>query len=197
MNIHNAPAEGNFCNEGGKAIKLQIVMDYNHHMGYVDKGDRIANSYSISRRTFKWTKILFFHLIVLAILNSCILHSLCGGRKISLRDFQCTLVRNMLAHAGPEWRVPRPLGRPPNVEPHVTRLEVFGSKHWPIPCETQLMCDVCKARSVTQKVFVKCHVCEVRLCVKKHVLNITIHRHSFNNIRCDLKKTWGLKSISR
>jgi len=48
--------EGNLCNEAGKAIKLQILMDYNHHMGYVDKGDRMANSYSISRRTFKWTK---------------------------------------------------------------------------------------------------------------------------------------------
>jgi len=38
-NIHSAPAEGNFCNEGGKVIKPQIVMGYNHHMGYVDKGD--------------------------------------------------------------------------------------------------------------------------------------------------------------
>jgi len=59
-NIHNAPAEGNFCNEGGKAIKPQNVMDYNHHMGYVDKGDRMANSYSISHRTFKWTKNCYF-----------------------------------------------------------------------------------------------------------------------------------------
>jgi len=73
--IHSAPAEGNFCNEGGKAIQLQIVMDYNHHMGYVDKGERMANSYSISWRTFKWTKKLFFHLLDLAILNSYILHS--------------------------------------------------------------------------------------------------------------------------
>jgi len=32
-NIHNAPAEGNFCNEGGEAIKPQIVKDYNYHMG--------------------------------------------------------------------------------------------------------------------------------------------------------------------
>jgi len=56
MNIHNAPVEVNFCNEGGKAIKLQLVMDYNHHMVHVDKSDRMANSYSISRRTFKWTK---------------------------------------------------------------------------------------------------------------------------------------------
>jgi len=42
-NIHNAPAESNFCNEAGKAVKSQIVMDYNHHMGCVDKGDRMAN----------------------------------------------------------------------------------------------------------------------------------------------------------
>jgi hypothetical protein len=28
MNIHDVPAESNFCNGGEKAIKLQIVMDY-------------------------------------------------------------------------------------------------------------------------------------------------------------------------
>jgi hypothetical protein len=33
--------------------------DYNHHMGYVDKGDRMANSYSISHQTRKWTQKLF------------------------------------------------------------------------------------------------------------------------------------------
>jgi hypothetical protein len=53
MNIHEVPAKGNFCNVGRKAIKPQIVTDYNHHMGYMDKGDRMANSYSISRHTFK------------------------------------------------------------------------------------------------------------------------------------------------
>jgi len=46
-------AEGNFCTEGGRAIKRQIVMDYNYQMGYVNKGDTMANSYSFSRRTLK------------------------------------------------------------------------------------------------------------------------------------------------
>jgi len=53
---HDVPAEGNSCNEGGKAIKPQIVMDYNHHVGYGDKGDRMADSYSIGHWIFKWTK---------------------------------------------------------------------------------------------------------------------------------------------
>ena len=73
----------------------------------------------------------------------------------------------MLAHTGPEWRVPRPLGRPPNVESHVARFDVCGSKHWPIPSEMHLRCCVCKARGVTQKVFVKCRKCEVGLCIKR------------------------------
>jgi hypothetical protein len=50
-NIHDPPAEVNFCDNNGKAIKPQIVVDYNRHMGYVDKGDRRAETYSINRRT--------------------------------------------------------------------------------------------------------------------------------------------------
>jgi len=35
-NIHDPSAEGNFRNSNGKAIKPQIVADYNRHMGYVE-----------------------------------------------------------------------------------------------------------------------------------------------------------------
>ena len=73
----------------------------------------------------------------------------------------------MLAHAGPEWTVPRPLGRPPNVESHVNRLEVCSSKQWPTRSKMQLRCRVCKARGVTKKVFVKRRKCDVELCVKQ------------------------------
>jgi hypothetical protein len=46
-NIHNDLTERNFCGSNRKAIKPQIVADYSHHRGFVDKGDRIANSYSM------------------------------------------------------------------------------------------------------------------------------------------------------
>jgi len=126
-----------------------------------------------------------------------ILCSSCGGKKMSHRDFRYTLVRNMLAHAGPERRIPKPLGRPLNVESHVARLEVCSSKHWPIPSEKQLRCRLCKARGVTQKVFVKCRV-KWDYALKIHVLKITTQSHTSNNIRCNLlKKTWGLKPICK
>jgi hypothetical protein len=107
-NIHDAPAKGNFCDGNGKATKAQIVAEYSRHMGFVDKEDRMAKSYSICQRTLKWTKKLFFHLLELAILNSYILLSSCGGKKISHRDFGVILVRNMLAQAGYQRTVPRP-----------------------------------------------------------------------------------------
>ena len=106
-NIHDPPAEGNFCDNNGKVIKAQIVADYNRHMRYVDKGDRMTEIYSINRRT--WKK-LFFHLFDLAILNIYILFSSLGGTKILLKDFQLTLMRNLLTPAGQERNVRRPVG---------------------------------------------------------------------------------------
>ena len=86
-NIHDLPQEGNFLDEQGNAINPESLEDYNHHMCYVDKGDRTANSYSVSCEIWKWTKNLFFHLFNMTILNSYILLSSCGGKKISHRDF--------------------------------------------------------------------------------------------------------------
>jgi hypothetical protein len=51
--VYKPPAEGNFCDECGRAHKPTIAEDYSRHMGYVDKGDRMANSYSVSQRTWK------------------------------------------------------------------------------------------------------------------------------------------------
>jgi hypothetical protein len=46
-NMHAPPAEGNFCDEHGNAIKPVIVADYNKHMGYVDKADRMTNNAAV------------------------------------------------------------------------------------------------------------------------------------------------------
>ncbi|PNF17065.1 hypothetical protein B7P43_G17426 [Cryptotermes secundus] len=94
-NMGCPPAEGSFCDEHGNAIKPAIVVDYKKHVAYVDKADRMASSYSISRRTWKWTNKLFFHLLDLTILNSFILLSSCGA-KLSHREFRLASVRNML-----------------------------------------------------------------------------------------------------
>jgi hypothetical protein len=66
--MHAPPAEGNFFDKYRNAIKPAIVANYNMNMIYVDKADMMTKISSISRRTWKWTKKLFFHLLDLMIL---------------------------------------------------------------------------------------------------------------------------------
>jgi hypothetical protein len=69
--MHTPVTEGYFCDERRNVIKPMIAADYNMHTGYVDKEQ--DDSHSISRRIWKWTKKLFFHLLELMILNSFVL----------------------------------------------------------------------------------------------------------------------------
>jgi len=157
-NIHDPPTEGNYRDEHRNAIKPAIVADHNRHMGHVDNADRMANSYTASRRTWKWTKKLFFHLLDLAIVNSYILLASCGGKKISERDFQLTLIREMLARAGHEPQPSMPVGRPAQSSTNIGRLDTSHNKHWPGRSQTKRRCCVfSKGREA------KCHIqmCEV------------------------------------
>jgi len=123
----------------------------------------MTNSYSINRRTWKWTKKLFFHLFDLAILNSYILFSSLGGKKISHRNFRNTLLGNLLVQAGQESNVQRPIGRPPAAADQVLRLEERGRLHWPIRSATRRRCRVYSARGGTRNVQMMCEKCEVAL----------------------------------
>ena len=62
-NMHAPPGEGNFTQESGQAIKPHVGEDYTAYMGFADKSDRMVNSYGIARRTWKWTKKMFFFFI--------------------------------------------------------------------------------------------------------------------------------------
>jgi hypothetical protein len=59
-NVHAPPVDGNFTDKSGQAIKPRVVEDYSAYMWFVDKSDRMVNSYGIACRTWKWTKKLFF-----------------------------------------------------------------------------------------------------------------------------------------
>jgi hypothetical protein len=152
-----------YCDEHGNAIRPKIIEDYNQNMGYVDKSERMVNSYSISRRTFKWTKKLFFHLIDSTIMNSWILSS-CRA-KYSHRDFQLILIRNLVEEGGKNER-PHPLmrGRPNPAIQNIVRLESQQNEHWPAK-GNKLCCRVCSARDKIARTIYQCVKCKVGLCV--------------------------------
>jgi hypothetical protein len=75
-NMDPPPVEGNFCYDSNHPVKLHIVEWYSQPMGYVDSSDHMANSYLMSRHTYKWTTKLFFHLLDATVHNSWMLWSL-------------------------------------------------------------------------------------------------------------------------
>jgi len=137
MNMDTPPEEGNFCGENKRAMKPQMVARSNRRMGYVDIYDRMANIYSMFRRTFKWNTKLFFHLLDLTVLNIWILLSSCGA-KCTHKDFRLLLVRNLVEEAGRrQYRlIPSMLVRPSAAAANVMRLDSLHNQHWPVKHKT-------------------------------------------------------------
>lgn len=50
-NMHRSSAEEKFCEEHLRVQKPDSSKDYSRHMVYVNKGDRMTNSYSVIWRT--------------------------------------------------------------------------------------------------------------------------------------------------
>jgi len=100
----------------------------------------------------------------LAIVNSYILLSSCGGKKISHRDFSLTIIREMLARSGQEPQPSMPVRRPDLASTNIRRLDTCHNKHWPGRNPKQWHCHMCSARGVARTVLFKCVKCDA-LCV--------------------------------
>jgi hypothetical protein len=85
--MHAPHVEENFTQESGEAIKPRVVEANNVYMGFVDKSNRMVNSYGTACRIWKWTKKLFFHLTDMTILNTFLIHKSCGG-KMTHKNFR-------------------------------------------------------------------------------------------------------------
>jgi len=113
-------------------------------------------------------KKLFFHLLDLAIVNSYILLSSCGGKKISHRDLRLILFREMLARSGHGPRPSMSVGRPAPASNNIGRLDTHHNKHWPGRNTTKRLCRVCSAWGATRTVMFKRVKCDVALCVDRN-----------------------------
>ena len=130
--MQSPPVEGNFTDDSGHAIKSRVVKDYNAYMGFVDKSDRTVNSYGITRRSWKWTKKVFFHLTDMTILNAFLMHK-SSGSKMAHKSFQEVLVRNLIILSRGENMTASGAsrGRSSPFASQLTHLEVKYSEHRP------------------------------------------------------------------
>ena len=57
-----------------EALRPVAVLEYNKYTGAVDRSDQILIYGSFRRRTLKWWKKTFFHMLMLGVLNAYILY---------------------------------------------------------------------------------------------------------------------------
>jgi hypothetical protein len=134
-------------------------------MGSVDLSYMMANSYSISYKTWKWPKKLFFQLPYLTILKAFIIHASCEG-KLTHKLFQEQLVGDLI-HVVPDIN-PHPstssCGRPPSREICHCHFNIKDSNHWPAKGCSQT-CDVCSSQGKASMSFYVCEDCDIGIHV--------------------------------
>jgi hypothetical protein len=163
--MHTPPVEGNFCNKSGHAVKPCVIEDYNAHMRYVDKSDRMVNSYGIARRTWKWSKKLFSHLTDMAILNAFQLHKTCDG-KMTHKRFREVLIHNLITESH-EQNVTASGVFQGRLSPSVSQiscLEVKHSQYWPSKGKRRRH-HVCTMKNKRGSTLYFCTQCDVGLCI--------------------------------
>jgi hypothetical protein len=131
MNMHSPPVDGNFRDESGHAVKHQVTEDYNAHMGFLDKSDRMVNSYGIARRTLEMDKEIVFPPFRHDCSNAYLLHKSSGG-KVTHKKFCEFLVRDLIVQRhGVNIKVSGvSQGRPSSSGAQLSRLEMKHSQHW-------------------------------------------------------------------
>ncbi len=82
--------------DGNPVMKEQLVIDYNHNMGFVDKNDQIVNQHTMVRKSHKWTTKVAFHLLEEAIFNAHVIYQSSHLKKLTFLEFKMEFVRQIL-----------------------------------------------------------------------------------------------------
>ena len=107
--------------------KPMMVVDYVNYMGGVDLSDQLVQYYSCLRKTVKWWRKLFFHLLQLSVLNAYITYLKYGRQKITHFAFMKYLIMNLCEESAASCPTPTPQRKRAG-EDLPTRLK---EKHFP------------------------------------------------------------------
>ncbi|KAK9680736.1 Transposase IS4 [Popillia japonica] len=83
--------------DGEEIQKPDAVCDCNIYMGGVDKTDMLLSSTESVRKTVKWYKKVFFHIVDLCVLNSYAVYKMKNSQPMALLDYQKDLVKSLIA----------------------------------------------------------------------------------------------------
>ena len=111
-----------------------VVEKYNQFMGGVDKSDQFLAYHNILRKTVRYWKTLFYHLVDIAVVNAFIIYNILPHRNrrriISENDFRDSLVLQVISEHGRTKRQEPGPGRPCRSDCHVRHGSQIFDETW-------------------------------------------------------------------
>uniref|UniRef100_L7M1S0 Putative tick transposon n=1 Tax=Rhipicephalus pulchellus TaxID=72859 RepID=L7M1S0_RHIPC len=159
---------------GEKKKKPQCVLEYNKKMGLVDKVDMQPSFSESIRKTMKWNKAIFFHLLDMSLLNAFILFRENTASTTTFADFKRQVVSQLIEkHHTEHHTEKRKPGRPTRDHPLRLTGRHFIQKLPPTGGQgtrTQRRCHVCanttQRRKLRKETRYMCVDCNKALCVE-------------------------------
>lgn len=147
---------------------LQLVKDYNSHMGYVDQSDMFVSLYKVDRKSRKWWHRLFWHFLDLTVVNSFIIfRDRAQTKSLTLKEFRLAVAAGLIGADPCMSKKGRKSSEtapnkyktfvPPEIKYHkVAHLPIHGTK---------VRCAYCSTRSQPHRTRWHCSTCKVGLCL--------------------------------
>lgn len=77
-------------------VKPLCVLAYNQNMGAIDRSDMMISSVDCTRKTTKWYRKLFFHVLDISMLNAHALYKTQNAKHKLFPDFHLEVIRQLL-----------------------------------------------------------------------------------------------------
>jgi len=147
-----------------KPSKPEIILEYNKNKGAVDKLDMQISFSETTRKTKKWYKKLFYHILDVSVYNAYILYQSNNKKTLELSEFRLEVIKDLLRKHGTE--------KLPHGRPHTHMTGRLTERHFSalIPDNKYRKCHVCsnttrKPQDKTKRTRFECRDCNVGLCI--------------------------------
>ncbi|CAG5026014.1 unnamed protein product [Parnassius apollo] len=81
---------------GNKKMKPKVLAEYNKYMSGIDRQDQMLSYYPCERKTLRWYKKLFVHILQMQVLNAYIIYNRYSGKNLNMYDFRMALSEELL-----------------------------------------------------------------------------------------------------
>lgn len=155
-----------------EVMKPDVVLDYNINKTGVDHSDQLMSYYPFDRKSMKWWKKVFFHLVVMGVVNSFIIYKQSReNNNCHLADFIRNLAKQLVEKGGMELQSEQS-------SPSNSSINRLSARHFPekIPATEKKLnptrkCKVCvdkgkaDGNKIRRETRYYCAPCNVPLCV--------------------------------